>query len=59
VLDDIPDDFRFADRPHEELAKTVVGPQSRTYILVDFFYSGCHRNIPKKQEDLDLRLDRI
>jgi hypothetical protein len=52
VLDDIPDDFRFADRPHEELPKTVVGPQSRTYILVDFFIQDAIATYQKNKKTL-------
>ncbi|BAM91093.1 hypothetical protein S58_51140 [Bradyrhizobium oligotrophicum S58] len=37
VVDDLPHDFRFADRTHDGLVAGVIGPQSRTYFQVDVF----------------------
>lgn len=38
VVDRIPDNFRFPDRPTKDTPdKGVIGPQSRTYFLIDLF----------------------
>jgi hypothetical protein len=36
---DIPQDFRFPDRSHDDIlgSGTTIGPQSRTYFQIDFF----------------------
>jgi hypothetical protein len=38
VFDQIPENFRFPDRPIEDqTARNVIGPQSRTYLQIDLF----------------------
>jgi hypothetical protein len=50
VIDDLPDNFRFADRAHEEPTPTVIGPQSRTYFQIDFFIQDALATFEKRKE---------
>jgi hypothetical protein len=52
LLDNIPDDFRFADRSHDNLSKQVIGPQSRTYIQADVFIKDALAIFEKKKRAL-------
>jgi hypothetical protein len=52
VLDTIPDDFRFADRPHDKIPKQVIGPQSRTYLQLDLLIQDAIAIFEKKKRAL-------
>jgi hypothetical protein len=49
LFDTIPNEFRFADRLHDEPAKSVIGPQTRTFLQVDFFIQDALATFEKKK----------